>query len=56
MVKKIFDLEAEEVADLYLTVQDVQKVLEGVHNATGSTITIQEQDVKDAAQTVEVIA
>lgn len=51
-VFKFTQLSNEEVKDIFLTVQKVQKVVEQVHNANSSTIVI--QDGKDAGQTIEV--
>lgn len=52
VVSKFTKLSNNEVNDLFLTVQKVQKVLEQVHNTNSSSIVI--QDGQDAGQTVEV--
>lgn len=44
------DLKPDEITDLWLTVQRVQKAVESEYNAKSSTLTI--QDGKDAGQTV----
>lgn len=51
LVKKFTDLTADEVSDLFNTVQKVQKVIEKENNANSSTICI--QDGKDAGQSIE---
>ena len=50
-VKKFTDLTADEVSDLFNTVQKVQKVIEKEHNANSSTICI--QDGIDAGQSIQ---
>lgn len=52
-VEKFTELSSEEVKDLFLVVQKVQKVNEDVHNANSSSIVI--QDGQEAGQTVKVI-
>lgn len=51
-MKKFTDLSNDEVKDLFLAVQKVQKANEQVHNTNSSTIVI--QDGQDAGQTVKV--
>ncbi|XP_065214089.1 deaminated glutathione amidase [Planococcus citri] len=48
--KRFSDLSSTEVADLFQTVQKVQRVMETVHEAKSSTIVI--QDGPDAGQTI----
>lgn len=50
--KRLENLSADEVADLFQTVVKVQKVMELVHNSSSSTICV--QDGKYAGQTVAV--
>lgn len=52
LVSKFTDLSNDEVKDLFLTVQKVEKVMEQMHNANSSTIVI--QDGPDAGQTIKV--
>lgn len=52
VVEKFTDLSNEEVKDLFLVVQKVQKTIEKVHNTNSSSIVI--QDGEDAGQTVKV--
>lgn len=52
VVTKFTALSEDEVKDLFLAVQKVQKVLEQLHGANSSSIVI--QDGKDAGQSVEV--
>ncbi|GLV45058.1 Nitrilase and fragile histidine triad fusion protein [Carabus blaptoides fortunei] len=47
---RLSDLNHEEIANLFQTVVKVQTVLEKVHNATSSTIVV--QDGKEAGQTI----
>lgn len=51
-MKKFTELSSDEVKDLFLAVQKVQKANEKVHNTNSSTIVI--QDGQDAGQTVKV--
>lgn len=51
-MKKFTELSNDEVKDLFLVVQKVQKANELVHNTNSSTIVI--QDGQDAGQSVEV--
>lgn len=46
------ELTSAEVSDMFCLVQKVQLIMEGVHQATSSTIAV--QDGKDAGQTIEV--
>ena len=46
------DLLADEVADLFITVQKVQSGMERFHQVTSSTVTV--QDGPDAGQTIQV--
>ncbi|KAF4533445.1 hypothetical protein B566_EDAN001171 [Ephemera danica] len=50
-VKKMSDLTAQEVADLFQVTQKVQKVMEDIHQVSSSTIAV--QDGPDAGQTVQ---
>lgn len=52
VVEKFTDLSNDEVKDLFLLVQKVQKINERVHNTNSSSIVI--QDGEDAGQTVKV--
>jgi len=52
VVEKFTDLSSNEVNDLFLAVQKVQKVNEQIHDAQSSSIVI--QDGQDAGQTVKV--
>lgn len=51
-VEKMTDLSNDEVGDLFLTVQKVQKTIEQVHNTNSSSIVI--QDGQHAGQTIKV--
>jgi len=50
-VEKFTELSSNEVKDLFLSVQKVQKAIEQVHNTNSSSIVI--QDGKDAGQTIK---
>ncbi|XP_060844615.1 deaminated glutathione amidase isoform X2 [Rhopalosiphum padi] len=50
-VEKMTDLSNDEVGDLFLTVQKVQKTIEQVHNTNSSSIVI--QDGQHAGQTIK---
>lgn len=50
VVPRLADLEPEEVTDLFLSVQQVGKVLEKAYNAQSLTISL--QDGKEAGQSV----
>ncbi|VVC41049.1 Hypothetical protein CINCED_3A009336 [Cinara cedri] len=52
IVAKFTELSKDEVNDLFLAVQKVEKVIEQIHNANSSTIVI--QDGQDAGQTIKV--
>lgn len=52
VVEKFTELSSEEVKDLFIVVQKVQKVTEKVHNTNSSTIVI--QDGQHAGQTIKV--
>jgi bis(5'-adenosyl)-triphosphatase len=52
VVAKMTELSSDEVQDLFLAVQKVQKVIEKVHVTNSSTIVI--QDGQDAGQTIKV--
>lgn len=52
IVSKFTELSSDEVKDLFLTVQKVEKVVEQMHNTNSSTIVI--QDGQDAGQTIKV--
>lgn len=51
-VPKFTELSNDEVTDLFLVVQKVQKAIEQLHNSNSSSIVI--QDGEDAGQTVKV--
>lgn len=51
-MKKFTEMSNDEVKDLFLAVQKVQKANELVHNTNSSTIVI--QDGQEAGQTVKV--
>lgn len=51
-VEKMTDLSNEEVKDLFLAVQKVQKTIEQIHNTNSSSIVI--QDGQHAGQTIKV--
>jgi len=51
-VDKLTDLSSNEVGDLFLAVQKVQKTIEQVHNTNSSSIVI--QDGQHAGQTIKV--
>ncbi|XP_027849946.2 deaminated glutathione amidase [Aphis gossypii] len=50
-VEKLTDLSKDEVGDLFLAVQKVQKIIEEVHNTNSSSIVI--QDGQHAGQTIK---
>lgn len=50
VVSRFTDLTGEEVTDLFLSVQQVGRLLERTHNATSLTIAI--QDGRDAGQSI----
>lgn len=52
VVEKFTDLSSDEVKDLFLVAQKVQKVIEQVHNTNSSSIVI--QDGPYAGQTIKV--
>lgn len=52
VVKRLLDLNAEEVADLFITSQRVQKGMELFHNVCSTTLNV--QDGPDAGQSIEV--
>jgi len=52
-VEKLTDLSKDEVGDLFLAVQKVQKIIEQVHNTDSSSIVI--QDGQHAGQTIKVL-
>lgn len=51
-VAKLTELSNDEVKDLFLAVQKVQKVIEQLHNTNSSSIVI--QDGEHAGQTIKV--
>lgn len=51
-VEKLGDLSEEQVSDLFMTVQKVEKVLNKVYHTTSSTVSV--QNGEDAGQTVKV--
>lgn len=50
--KRLPDLEADELADLFLTSTRVQRGMEQFHGVTSSTVAV--QDGPDAGQTIQV--
>lgn len=52
VVPRLCDLTQEEIADLFQTVVKVQAAVEREHNATSSTVVV--QDGKEAGQTIRV--
>jgi diadenosine tetraphosphate (Ap4A) HIT family hydrolase len=52
LVERFEQLRSEEVRDLFLLAQRVQKIVECIHEAKASTMTI--QDGTDAGQTIKV--
>ncbi|CAL8108947.1 unnamed protein product [Orchesella dallaii] len=51
VVKRLIELSPVELSDIFGLAQKVQIVMQGIHGASSSTITV--QDGKDAGQTVE---
>lgn len=51
-VSKLTELSSDEIKDLFLVVQKVQKAIEKLHNTNSSSIVI--QDGEHAGQTVKV--
>nr|CAD7196777.1 unnamed protein product [Timema douglasi] len=50
---RLSDMTSEEISDMFLMVQKVQCVMEKIHQASSSSIVV--QDGKDAGQTIKTV-